>query len=157
MLVSVDWRAALCGKSERTMSGCVSEVDDKPNCKTLHILLAEDHPTNRMVVELILGSSGVAVTSVDDGLKAVDTFKAHRFDAVIMDIQMPVMDGLSAIRAIREHEASAGFERTPVYVLSTNALPRDYAASKDAGADTHLTKPVTASALLSTVLFGDAA
>jgi CheY-like chemotaxis protein len=123
----------------------------------VHVLLAEDHPTNRMVVELILGSSGVEVTSVEDGAKAVDRFKTQRFDAVIMDVQMPVMDGLTAIRAIRELEAQAGVPRTPVHVLSTNALPRDFEASLEAGADSHLTKPVNATALLSTILDVDAA
>ncbi len=123
----------------------------------LRVLLAEDHPTNRLVVELILGSSGIEVTSVEDGLKAVHQFKSDRYDVVIMDIQMPVMDGLAAIREIREHEARAGVDRTPVHVLSTNALPRDLAASIAAGADSHLTKPVDASALLSTVLIGRAA
>jgi CheY-like chemotaxis protein len=124
---------------------------------SVHVLLAEDHPTNRMVVELILGSSGVEVTSVEDGAKAVDRFKTQRFDAVIMDVQMPVMDGLTAIRAIRELEAQAGVARTPVHVLSTNALPRDFEASIAAGADSHMTKPVNASALLSAILLGDAA
>ena len=132
----------------------VTVESESAPARCVHVLLAEDHPTNRMVVELILGSSGVSVTSVDDGLKAVDRFKSERFDAVLMDIQMPVMDGLAAIRAIREHEAQAGAGRTPVHVLSTNALPRDYAASIEAGADSHMTKPVNASALLSTILLG---
>ena len=131
------------------------EADETKSC--VHVLLAEDHPTNRMVVELILGSSGVEVTSVEDGAKAVDRFKSQRFDAVIMDIQMPVMDGLTAIRAIRALEAEAGAARTPVHVLSTNAQPRDFEASIEAGADSHMTKPVNASALLSTILYGDAA
>jgi CheY-like chemotaxis protein len=87
----------------------------------------------------------------------VDRFKSQRFDAVIMDVQMPVMDGLAAIRAIREHEAEVGSVRTPVHVLSTNALPQDFEASLAAGADSHLTKPVNASALLSTILLGQVA
>ena len=128
------------------------QVPNPSKAGCVRVLLAEDHPTNRMVVELILGSSGVQVTSVEDGRKAVDRFRTERFDAVIMDVQMPVMDGLSAIRAIRELEAEAGAPRTPVHVLSTNALPRDFAASIAAGADSHLTKPVDAGALLSTIL-----
>ncbi len=131
------------------------EADEAKSC--VRVLLAEDHPTNRMVVELILGSSGVEVTSVEDGAKAVDRFKTQRFDAVIMDVQMPVMDGLTAIRAIRELEAEAGVARTPVHVLSTNSLPRDFAASIEAGADSHMTKPVNATALLSTILDTNAA
>ena len=133
------------------------EASEDPPEANVRVLLAEDHPTNRLVVELILGQSGVDVTSVEDGLKAVDRFRAERFDAVIMDVQMPVMDGLTAIRAIRELEAQAGKARTPVHVLSTNSLPHDFAASLAAGADSHLTKPVNASALLATILTGRAA
>lgn len=133
------------------------EIDGAAGAGCVRVLLAEDHPTNRMVVEMILGASGVKVTSVEDGLKAVDRFRSERFDAVIMDIQMPVMDGLAAIRAIRDLEAQTGVPRTPVHVLSTNSLPRDCAASLAAGADSHLTKPVNASALLSTVLPGQCA
>ena len=138
------------------MSSEAAEFDG-PEEGRLHVLVADDHATNRMVVELILGSSGVEVTSVEDGMKAVDQFKSHQFDAVIMDVQMPVMDGLSAIRAIRAHEAEAGAQRTPVHVLSTNGLPQDFAASLEAGADSHLTKPVNAAALLTTVLVGKVA
>jgi CheY-like chemotaxis protein len=137
------------------MSSESAEFDQSE--RHLHVLLAEDHPTNRMVVELILGSSGVEVTSVEDGQKAVDRFKTEHFDAVIMDVQMPIMDGLTAIREIRAHEAESGVERTPVHVLSTNALPQDFAASIEAGADSHLTKPVNANALLTTVMIGKVA
>ncbi len=142
--------------------GLIDMPVDESDChdigeSRLRVLLAEDHPTNRLVVELILGSSGVEVTSVEDGLKAVHQFKSVRYDVVIMDIQMPVMDGLAAIREIRDHEAKSGVDRTPVHVLSTNALPRDREASIAAGADGHLTKPVDAFALLSTVLLGRAA
>jgi CheY-like chemotaxis protein len=139
------------------MSGEEPELNGTGNAGCVRVLLAEDHPTNRMVVELILGSSGVDVTSVEDGSKAVDRFRSERFDAIIMDVQMPVMDGLTAIRAIRALEAQAGLRRTPVHVLSTNAMPRDFEASIAAGADSHLTKPVNASALLSAILYGHAA
>jgi len=132
----------------------LNEAENSSGSRNLQVLLAEDHPTNRMVVELILGASGVEVVSVEDGLKAVNHFKSGRFDAVIMDVQMPMMDGLTAIRAIRAHEVEAGVGRTPVHVLSTNTSPRDFAASLAAGADSHLTKPVDASVLLATVLFG---
>jgi CheY-like chemotaxis protein len=134
------------------MSVQAIDPDDGARAGCLRVLLAEDHPTNRLVVEMILSQSGVAVTSVEDGLKAVDRFKTEQFDAIIMDLQMPVMDGLTAIRAIREFEAAAGFGRTPVHVLSTNSLPSDFAASIEAGADSHLTKPVNVSALLEAIL-----
>jgi CheY-like chemotaxis protein len=112
------------------------------------VLLAEDHPTNRMVVELLLKASGAELTTVADGAQAVEAFKQGGFDLVLMDIQMPVMDGLAATRAIRLHELACSLERTPLVALTANALPEHIQASVDAGADAHLAKPITAGSLL---------
>lgn len=112
----------------------------------LKILLADDHPTNRKVVGLLLGTADVELVSVEDGAQALDAFKAQRFDIVLMDLQMPVMDGLTAIALIRQHEATTG-TRTPILALSANALPEHVHASRAAGADGHLAKPITAAAL----------
>jgi PAS domain S-box-containing protein len=115
------------------------------------VLLAEDHPTNRRVVELILGAAGVDLTCVKDGAEAVEAWSAGHYDLILMDMQMPVMDGLTATRAIREAEVRRGGPRTPIYSLTANAMPEHARASKDAGADGHLTKPISADALLRTV------
>jgi len=117
----------------------------------LRVLLAEDHPTNRRVVELILGAAGVALTCVKDGAEAVDAWAAGDFDLILMDMQMPVMDGLSATRAIRDAEARRGGPRIAIYSLTANAMPEHARASGEAGADGHLTKPISAEALLRTV------
>ena len=117
----------------------------------LRVLLAEDHPTNRRVVELILEAVDVDLTSVCDGAQAVSAFETQAFDLVLMDMQMPVMDGLSAIRLIRQAEAALGAPRTPIYVLTANAMPDHIAASAAAGADGHLTKPITPDLLLDVV------
>jgi CheY-like chemotaxis protein len=90
--------------------------------------------------------------SVEDGQQAVERFKAQPFDVVLMDVQMPVMDGLTAIRAIRAHEAALGARRTPVHVVTTNALPEHLSQSIAAGADSHITKPFAAPTLLSAVM-----
>src|SRR6185312_12908177 len=79
----------------------------------LKVPLAEDHPTNRRVIELILGAAGVALTCVENGAEAVEAWRGGGFDLVLMDVQMPVMDGLSATRANREAEHAAGLARTP--------------------------------------------
>ncbi len=113
----------------------------------LRVLLAEDHPTNRRVVELILGAVGVQLTCVEDGAEALDACAAQPFDLILMDMQMPVMDGLTAIRAIRRREEREGRARTLIYALTANAMPEHAAASHEAGADGHLTKPITADAL----------
>ncbi|MDP3490555.1 MAG: ATP-binding protein [Phenylobacterium sp.] len=117
----------------------------------MRVLLAEDHPTNRRVVELILGAAGVALTCVEDGAQAVEAWEAGAYDLVLMDMQMPVMDGLTAIGEIRRREQTAGRGRTPIYTLTANAMPEHGLASESAGADGHVTKPVTAQRLLSTV------
>jgi len=117
----------------------------------LKVLLAEDHPTNRRVVQLILESAGVDLTCVEDGAQAVEAWARDDFDLVLMDMQMPVMDGLSAIRRIRECEAASGAPRTQIYALTANAMPEHAAASKAAGADGHLTKPISADSLFHAV------
>ncbi|HZZ34697.1 MAG TPA: ATP-binding protein, partial [Caulobacteraceae bacterium] len=93
------------------------------------VLLAEDHHTNRRVVELILGSAGVALTCVENGAEAVEAFEAEDFDLILMDMQMPVMDGLTAIRAIRQCEAAAGKRPTVIFALTANAMPEHSKAS----------------------------
>ncbi len=116
----------------------------------MRVLLAEDHPTNRRVVELILGAAGVDLISVENGAEAVDEAARSHFDLILMDMQMPVMDGLTAIHAIRRREAREN-RRTPIYTLTANAMPEHAAASAAAGADGHVTKPITADRLLHVV------
>ncbi|HKT53658.1 MAG TPA: response regulator, partial [Caulobacteraceae bacterium] len=119
--------------------------------ESLRILLAEDHPTNRRVVQLILEPLGVDLTCVEDGAQAVEAVAAQSFDLILMDMQMPVMDGLSAIAAIRAHEAEQGHAATPILTLSANAMPEHAEASREAGANGHLTKPIAADQLIAAI------
>src|SRR6202008_2693118 len=107
----------------------------------MRVLLAEDHPTNRRVVELILGAAGVDLTCVEKGVEAIEAFRSGVFDLVLMDMQMPVMDGLTAIGEIRLMESAAGAQPTPIHVLTANAMPQPVSASLEAGAGGHLSKP----------------
>jgi len=118
----------------------------------LRVLLADDHPTNRKVVELILQPLGVELVSVEDGRQAVEAYGAADFDVVLMDMQMPVMDGLAATRAIRQLERQQGRRRTPLLMLTANALPEHLDLSRKAGADRHLSKPITAEKLIQALL-----
>jgi PAS domain S-box-containing protein len=127
------------------------EVEDAASAEApermLRILLADDHPTNRKVVELML--EGLAeVVSVENGAEALMALGASLYDVVLMDMQMPVMDGLEATRQIREMERMAGRRALPIVMLTANALPEHVAASRAAGADRHLEKPVTLAGLL---------
>jgi CheY-like chemotaxis protein len=117
----------------------------------IRILLADDHETNRTVVRLILGTLGVDLVCAENGAEAVDAFASGPFDLVLMDLQMPVMDGVTAIRWIRAHEAKLGLVPTPILVLSANALPEHVQAARAAGADGHVAKPVTPPILIAAI------
>jgi len=128
-------------KTTAEAGGADEAVPEAPD-RLLRILLADDHPTNRKVIALML--EGVAeVVSVENGAEALMALGTDVFDIVLMDMQMPVMDGLEATRRIRETEAAAGRPATPLVMLTANALPEHVAASLAAGADRHLEKPVT--------------
>ena len=110
--------------------------------RRLRILLAEDHPTNQQVVDLMLGDAA-DLTIAADGQAALTAFTAQPFDLILMDTQMPVMDGLAATAAIRAHERDRGLARTPIISLTANAMPHQVQACLAAGADLHLAKPIS--------------
>jgi len=116
------------------------------------VLLAEDHPTNQKVVQLIMESVGVEPVIVENGALALELLKTERFDVVLMDMQMPELDGLSATMMLRAFELEAGLPRTPVIMLTANALDEHIRAGEDAGADLHLSKPIHAQALIESIM-----
>ena len=115
---------------------------------TTRILLAEDHPVNQRVVQLILASTGVELTIVDNGQEAIDIFQPGRFDLILMDMQMPLMDGLAATRAIRDKERGSNSPPTPIAMFTANAMDEHRALAIAAGADHHISKPITPERLL---------
>jgi CheY-like chemotaxis protein len=118
----------------------------------LRVLAVDDNAVNRKLVELILGTIKAEVVSVENGLEAVHAVERDGFDLVLMDLQMPVMDGLTAIRRIRAWEAAGRRQRTPIVVLSANVMPEHHQASAAAGADDHVGKPVGVEQLITAVL-----
>lgn len=115
------------------------------------ILVAEDNATNQLVVRLMLEKMGYAVTIVEDGHEAVTEARSGRHDLVLMDIQMPTMDGVEATRRIRAAEAPGAW--LPIVALTANALPEHIAAYREACMDDCIAKPVV-EARLRTVLEG---
>jgi len=111
------------------------------------ILVVDDVPANRRVLSLILDSAGIQTTCVDNGLEAVKAWRRGGIGAILMDIQMPIMDGLTAVRTIRELEAAEGRSQTPIIMVSANAMAEHVAASLDAGANGHIAKPISAERL----------
>lgn len=119
--------------------------------RSLRVLYADDHAINRQVVAMILDPLGVDLTLVENGREALDILKSAAFDIVLMDVQMPEMDGLTATRLLRAHEAAHGLARTPVISLTANAMPDDVDRSLAAGADRHLPKPIRPAQLLEAI------
>ena len=120
-----------------------------PTGGALRVLLVEDQAANRKVIELLLARSGMTLAMAENGALGIKAWRAAPFDVVLMDLQMPVMDGLTAIRTIRGLERAEGQgRRTPIAVLSANAMEHHRREALEAGADLHIPKPVTAHALL---------
>ncbi len=119
------------------------EAMPDPAAAGARVLVVDDHPTNRIVVTALLDTIGATSIEAEDGEQACGAFEDGRFDAVLMDIQMPVMDGLAATRKIRAIERARGLKATPIIMISANALPEHIQASREAGADRHLAKPIS--------------
>jgi PAS domain S-box-containing protein len=135
------------GETAAQMRAAVSGLLEAP----LRILAAEDHEVNRKVLQLMFDGLSVEMTMAENGREALERFGAGRYDLILMDMQMPEMDGLQAIAAIRARERDEGLPRTPIIMLTANALPEHDAAGRAAGADAFVTKPVSAQALLETI------
>jgi signal transduction histidine kinase/AmiR/NasT family two-component response regulator len=114
------------------------------NGDSLTVLVVEDHPVNRMILEAWLSSAGHVTVSAENGQIAVDVAADQAFDLIIMDVNMPVMDGLSATRLIRTAGVNAD---TAIAVLSASARHEDHQAGLEAGADAYLNKPIDFAAL----------
>lgn len=108
--------------------------------QALHVLVAEDNRVNQRLAQAILEKAGHQVTIVNDGLEAVAACDRQRFDVVLMDVQMPGMDGLEAATAIRQ--AEQGRRRVPVIALTAHAMPGDRERCLEAGMDDYITKPI---------------
>jgi len=115
---------------------------DALNLTSLQCLIAEDNPTNAQVLTRMLSSLGIEVHHVENGQQAVNTFMRRRVDFVIMDIEMPIMDGAEATRLIRQFEEEEGRERTPIFGLTANSLDEQRDSYFRAGMDLHLVKPI---------------
>ena len=143
--------AQVAEPAEVATSGPDTPADPLAASAGLRILVAEDNPTNRKVAQLMLASIGAEVDCVENGREAVEAAGAASYDLALIDLQMPVMDGLSAIALIRAQEVAEGRQRMPIIVLSANVMPEHLSASKAAGADGHIGKPIHAQELFGAI------
>jgi PAS domain S-box-containing protein len=116
--------------------------------KPLRILLAEDSADNRLLIEAYLRKTPYSLDYAEDGKVAIDKFVYGKYDLVLMDLQMPVIDGYAAAEAIRRWEHEHGVPRTPILALTASALDDAVRKSLACGCDAHLAKPVKKAALL---------
>jgi signal transduction histidine kinase/CheY-like chemotaxis protein len=116
--------------------------------KRWKILVAEDSQTNQKVLELLLRQYDLAMDMVSDGREALDRFETHTYDIILMDVNMPGMDGLEAATKIRESELRSGAQATPMIVLTANAMTHQVTSYLQLGFDAHVAKPVQRDKLL---------
>ncbi len=107
-----------------------------------HVMVVEDNPINLAVVDKILTKLGIQTTNAADGKAALDEFKHGNFDLILMDCQMPRLDGYAATKAIREREKRHHLSRTPIIAMTANAMPGDREKCLDSGMDDYLAKPI---------------
>ncbi len=152
---STFWFTARLSRGHSPMPGPASQTqpDAAEELRAGHagkrVLLAEDNFVNREVAEALLRSAGLVVETAANGQEAVEKAKAHGYDLVLMDMQMPVLDGIAATRAIR---TLPGWDSKPILALTATALSEDRAACIEAGMSDFITKPVEANTLYRAIL-----
>jgi CheY-like chemotaxis protein len=117
--------------------------------RPIRVLCAEDNDTNQLVLKTFLDILGYGADFVSDGRQAVEAWRAGGYDLILMDVQMPVMDGLSAIREIRREEAANGRPPAIIVTVTADTMESQIERQLQAGADLHLCKPIEIGCLAS--------
>ena len=139
-------RAALARPSSDAPVAATPPVVVKPPVNWspvgIRVLLVEDNPVNLLVAQKLLAAIGCQSDAAANGELALEKMRGHAYAAVLMDCQMPVLDGYSATRRWREHEAATGAARLPIIAMTANAMAGDRQRCLDAGMDDYLSKPI---------------
>jgi CheY-like chemotaxis protein len=133
------------GSSDAVVEASTPSQDVQPG--SVRVLAAEDNMVNQKVLKAIVEPMDVELTLVGDGKAAVEAWRTGAFDVILMDIQMPVMDGIAASKAIRAAELAERRPRTPILALTANALVHQVEEYLAAGMDGHVAKPIEISKL----------
>jgi CheY-like chemotaxis protein len=115
---------------------------DKSKSRIANILLVDDSAENRNLIKIFLKNTNYKITEAENGEIAVDKAKTKDFDIILMDMQMPILDGYSAIKQIRAWEKLNHMAKTPIVALTAYALIEEQQKSLSAGSDRHMIKPI---------------
>jgi signal transduction histidine kinase/CheY-like chemotaxis protein len=125
------------------VDSAMTPLEPLPSRLSGTVLVVEDNPVNRIIAEEMLESLGLSIVEAQDGVEALDVLSRRSVDLVLMDCQMPVMDGYTATLHIRDRETRQRLPRTPIVALTANAYEEDAAHAMEVGMDAHLAKPYT--------------
>ena len=139
------------GPSLAVQSASPTRAGSAEPATPLKILLAEDSSDNRMLIRAYLKSGNYLIDEAENGENAIDKFMASQYDLVLMDIQMPIVDGYTAVRTIRQWEANHQRPRTPIIALTASAMNEAVNRSLQVGCDSHVSKPVKRTTLLEAI------
>ena len=143
-ILAADLRAILLDAHEHdaiTGAARIEDVGHGEPSRPLHILLADDDAINQKLATILLEKAGYRVTTATDGQAALQAWQAGGHDLILMDMQMPGMDGIQATRRIREIERQRG-GHTPIVALTSNTSPEERERCLQAGMDGHVAKPI---------------
>ncbi|MBW2651391.1 MAG: response regulator, partial [Deltaproteobacteria bacterium] len=149
----LDAIAVILGRKAAPPTGRVSEVKpvDFSKVRPFNILLVEDSEDNRLLIQAYFKRSSDHIETAENGEIAVEKFKSGKYDIVLMDVQMPVMDGYTATGEIRKWEEKNGKKETPIIALTAHAMVEDFQKSIKAGCTDHLTQPIKKASLMETI------
>ena len=144
-------RAALAGRTAVDAQSAAPDVMPTQAARALRVLVAEDNAVNRKVAEHMLQRRGHEAVMATNGREAVEALAVGRFDLVLMDLQMPTMDGFEATAAIRARERKSGGARLPIIALTAHAMEGDRQRCLDADMDGYISKPITGAKLFEVI------
>lgn len=144
------WISLTLPRARATTASPGGRPADDLEARQVQVLIVDDHPVNRQVATLMLEAAGMAVATAENGALAVEAVQSHAYDLVLMDLHMPVMDGLSACRAIRALGGPAA--AVPVVAMTAAAMPEDIDRCLAAGMNAHIAKPIRQEELLQVAL-----